>query len=100
MRTVVFSPEAMAQLQQLHRYLSDAAGSGIANRFTDALLLHCESLGIFPERAIRRDDIRSGLRLTQFRKRTVIAYAADTRQVTVLGIFHGGQDYKSHMRDG
>jgi len=97
-RTVAFAPEAVSQLKQLHRYIADAAGVRIADRFADALVSHCESLSTSPERAIRRDDIRPGLRLTHFRKRTAIAYTADEFQVTVLGIFHGGQNYLSRMR--
>lgn len=46
-------------------------------------------------RGTRRDDIRPGVRVTHYRKRTVIAFEADADPVLVLGIFHGGQDYES-----
>jgi plasmid stabilization system protein ParE len=48
---------------------------------------------------MRRDDIRPGLRITNYRKRTVIAFAVDTdaERVEILGIFHGGQDYEAGL---
>lgn len=44
-----------------------------------------------------REDIRPGLRVTHHKGRTLIAYAVDedTRTVSVLGIFYGGQDYEA-----
>jgi toxin ParE1/3/4 len=43
-----------------------------------------------------RDDIRTGLRLTHHKGRTVIAYAVDDKKlvVSVLGVFYGGQDHE------
>ncbi|MBN3053806.1 type II toxin-antitoxin system RelE/ParE family toxin, partial [Pectobacterium brasiliense] len=37
--------------------------------------------------------------VTNYRKRTVIAFMVeeDKRTVTVLGIWHGGQDYESDL---
>jgi plasmid stabilization system protein ParE len=51
---------------------------------------------------MRRDDIRPGLRITHYRKRTVIAFAVDThaQQVSILGVFHGGQDYETALVGG
>lgn len=46
----------------------------------------------------RRDDIRPGLRITTFRKRTVIAYAEVYDELAILGIFHGGRDYETGLK--
>ena len=56
----------------------------------------CEGLALFPLRGVPREDIRPGLRVTHHKGRTLIAYAVDedTRTVSVLGIFYGGQDYE------
>ena len=42
-----------------------------------------------------RDDIRPGLRTSSYKKRAVIATYVDdeTQQITILGVFYGGQDY-------
>jgi plasmid stabilization system protein ParE len=38
------------------------------------------------------------LRITHFRKRTVIAFAVLERRVEIFGIFHGGRDYAAILR--
>jgi plasmid stabilization system protein ParE len=44
-----------------------------------------------------RDDIRPGLRLTHFRKRTTVAYTVNHDRVAILGVFHGGQDVEATL---
>jgi toxin ParE1/3/4 len=95
---VVFSPEAMAQVEALYRYVSRAAGPDIASRYTNAIVTYCESLHTFPLRGMRRDDIRPGLRITHYKKRAVIAFAVDAEVVSVIGIYYGGQDYERVLR--
>jgi plasmid stabilization system protein ParE len=96
---VVFSPEAQAQLVELYLYIADAASPAVAARYADDLVSYCESLRTFPLRGLGRDDIRPGLRITNFRRRTVIAFAVNGAKVAILGIFHGGQDYESFLLD-
>jgi plasmid stabilization system protein ParE len=98
---VAFSPRAREQLIALDEYIARAASPELAARYTDAVADFCLSLATFPLRGIMRDDLRPGLRITNYRKRTVIAFAVelDVRRVTVLGIFHGGQDYQAVLRD-
>lgn len=92
---VVFSPEASANLVDVYRHISEAASPDIAARYTEAIISFCESLETFPHRGTMRDDIRPGLRITNFRKRTVIAFMVDQVSVSILGVFYGGQDYES-----
>lgn len=49
-------------------------------------------------RGTHRDDVRPGLRITNYKKRAVIAFAVDAAQVSVIGIFYGGQDYESGLQ--
>lgn len=44
---------------------------------------------------MRRDDIRPGLRITNYKKRAVIAFEVDAEVVSVIGVYYGGQDYES-----
>lgn len=39
-----------------------------------------------------------GLRVTNYRKRVVIAFDVDAEQVSVIGIFYGGQDYETVLQ--
>lgn len=96
---VVFSPEAQEQLAELYRYIAEAASPDIATQYTDAIVNYCESLRTFSLRGTQRDDVRPGLRITNYRKRTVIAFAVDNEAVAILGIFYGGQDYETILRD-
>lgn len=96
---VVFSPEAEEQLTELYRYIAADASPDIAARYTEAIVSYCESLRTFPHRGNTRDDVRPGLRVTHYKKRTVIAFDVATEVVSIIGIFYGGQDYESILRD-
>lgn len=95
---VVFSPEALAQLEALYGYVAQAASPDIASRYTNAIVTYCEGLHTFPLRGTRRDDIRPGLRITNYKKRAVIAFAVDADAVAIVGVYYGGQDYESALR--
>ena len=94
--TVVFAPEAEDGLVSLYEYISVNASPGTAQRYIDAIMNYCEGLANFPHRGTRRDDVRPGLRITNFKRRAVIAFEVDdaARQVAILGVFHGGRDYE------
>lgn len=96
--TVEFAPEALEQLSMLYRYVAKAASPEIAQRYTDAIVTHCEDLRTFPLRGNKRDDIRPGLRITNYRKRAVIAFSVDAKQVSILGVFYGGQDFEAALQ--
>jgi toxin ParE1/3/4 len=96
---IVFSPEAEAQLVALHGYLAHEAGLAVARSFTEAIVQHCEALDIFPNRGAPRDDLRPGLRTLSFRGRVTIAYSVYADVVTILAVFHGGQDFESALRE-
>ena len=96
---VVFSPEAEEQLTALYNYIADAASSEIADGYVEAIIQYCENLHTLPIRGTLRDDVRPGLRITNYKKRTVIAFAVDIEAnlVSILGFFHGGQDYETFL---
>ena len=96
---VVFSPEAAEQLAELYRYLAEAAAPDVAAQYTEAIVSYCESLRTFPLRGTQRDDVRPGLRITNYKKRAVIAFDVDAEVVTIIGVFYGGQDYETILRD-
>ncbi len=93
--TVVFTPEAEEQLAVLYRYIAAAASPGIAERYTSAIVTYCEGLQDFPHRGTRRDDIRPELRITNYKKRAVIAFEVSAERVSIIGVLYGGQDYET-----
>ena len=96
--TVNFSPEAEEQLASLYRYLAAVASPKIANRYTSAIVSYCEGLNTFPHRGLPRNDIRQGLRVTNYKSRTIIAYDVTAEVVSIIGIFYGGQDYETNFQ--
>jgi plasmid stabilization system protein ParE len=96
---IVFSPEALEQLSELFHYIAKAASPDTAERYTGAIVSYCESLSTFPHRGTMRDDVRPGLRITNYKKRTVIAFDVEAELVSIIGIFYGGQDYESILQD-
>ncbi|MEA3112620.1 MAG: hypothetical protein QOG58_2419 [Caballeronia sp.] len=94
---VKFAPEALEQLDSLEQYIAEAASSTVAAGYIDAIVSYCESLQSFPQRGIRRDDIRPGLRITNYRGRTVIAFAVEEDPLYIIGVFYRGQDYETAL---
>lgn len=68
----------------------------MAVNFVDGIVAYCESFETFPERGTRRDDLLPGLRVTNYRKNTTVAFRVDTDTlvVSIIGVFYGGQDYE------
>ena len=96
---IAFTPEFEDQLAALYRYIAEAASPGIAARYTDAIVGYCETLHSFPHRGTLRNDLRPGLRITNYKKRAVIAFDVADDQVSIIGVFYGGQDYESILQD-
>ncbi len=93
--TVVFTPEAEEQIAALYHYIAQAASPDIAQRYTEAIITYCEGLHIFPHRSHARDEIRPGLRVTNYKGRCVIAFDVAAETVSIIGVFYGGQDYET-----
>jgi plasmid stabilization system protein ParE len=97
--SVVFTPEAEEQLLSLYRYIAMHESPAVATKYTDAIVAYCETLSAFPHRGTCRDDVRPGLRITNYKRRTVIAVEVDeaAAQVAIIGVFYGGRDYESAL---
>ena len=96
---IVFSPEAEDQLAALYSHIAALTSPEIAARYTEALVSYCESLRTFPHRGTLRDDVRPDLRITQYKKRTVIAFDVEADKVSIIGVFYGGQDYETILQN-
>jgi plasmid stabilization system protein ParE len=93
--TVVFTPEAEGQLAELYRYIADKASANSALRYTNAIVDFCAAMKTFPRRGVARDDIRPGLRISNYKKNAIVAFAVDDVEfiVTIIGVFYGGRNY-------
>lgn len=95
---VRFAPLAQEQIAAIEDYIALASGHApTAVRYVEGIVAYCEGFAMFPRRGTRRDDLLPGLRMTNYRKRTLIAFRVDTiaQIVSIVGVFYGGQDYES-----
>jgi Plasmid stabilization system protein len=95
--TVCFAPAAQDQLDAIEEYIALASGLPVtAANFVDGIVAYCESFETFPERGTRRDDLLPGLRVTNYRKSTMVAFRVDTvaKAIAIIGVFYGGQDHE------
>ena len=98
-RAVVFSPEAHADLLALYDWIAEAASPDIALAYIDRLETYIRGFNLASERGMRRDEIRPGLRTVGFERRVTIAFNVTERQVVILGIFHGGQNWQDMLSE-
>jgi toxin ParE1/3/4 len=97
-RRIVFSPEAQRDLLELYDYIAVRDGDVHAIRYIGRIEKWCKSLDSFPERGMRRDDIRPGLRVMGFERRVTIAFRVGPAAVTILRILYGGRDVLRALR--
>jgi len=97
--TVVSAPEAEDSLVELYEHIAEHSPPALAQRYTAAIVTCRESLAPLPLRGTPRDDVRPSLRITNYRRRTVIALEVDEagRRVASLVVFYGGRDYESAL---
>lgn len=96
--TVAEAESAFSDYVAISTYIEEATGDrALADRTIDAIRSAVASLRHAPRRGVPRDDLRDGLRLLFYRRRTVIAYDIDETHslVRVLRVFYGGQDYEA-----
>jgi len=72
----------MAIVQHIERWTGDRA---TAVRTVRAIRAFVRSLETLPHRGLKRDDLRPGLRLIPFGRRTVIAFEIETRGAAPSG---------------
>ena len=96
---VIFTPEARDQLDALHAYIAAAADPETASRFVDGIIDHIATLSDFPKRGTPRDDLRMGLRTLAWRRRVTIAFVVEEVDVVIIGIFYGGRDFETMLKD-
>ncbi len=96
---VIFSPEAEEQLVVLYIYIAAKNSPSVAKIYIDAIVGYCEGMCNSPHRGTVRDDVRPGLRITNYKGSAVIAFDVVDELVSVIGVFYGGQDYETILRD-
>lgn len=96
---VSFRPLAEADLFGLYDFIAAEAGIEAAGRYIERIEAACLALERFPKRGTRREDIGSGIRTLGFERRATIVFQLKTRDVVIVRIFYGGQDYERALRE-
>lgn len=99
-REVLFSPEAQADLIGLYDYISRNDGPIIAMGYIERIEKYCLGFDVIGERGTRRDDIRPGLRIIGFERRTSIAFHVNAKRVTIDRVLYGGRHLERALGRG
>jgi toxin ParE1/3/4 len=98
---VRFRPQALADLENVYRYLLRAGATGLtASRFVTRMRNRCLRIGNVPMGGQSRDDLEPGLRTVPFEHSAVIAYKIEEGAVRITNVFYGGRDYEALYRGG
>lgn len=96
-RKVTFRTSAERDLDAIFDFIArDSPRNAI--EFTRRIRDLCLSLGEFPERGTRRDDLSSGLRTIGFKRRVLIAYRVFPNRIQVVHIYYGGRDIERLLK--
>ena len=93
-REVVFSPEAIDDLNRLYDWIASVAGATVAIRYIERIETFCMRLDLASERGVLREDIRPGLRVVGFERRLTVAFSVGVGTVTIYRLFYGGQNWE------
>lgn len=88
---VVFSPEAEDDLLQIYDFIADRANPERAYAYAERIRSYCLAFGAFPERGVRRDELRLGLRIVGFERRATIAFHVTPSLAIIDRILYGGR---------
>lgn len=93
-REVVFSPEAIDDLNRLYDWIASVAGAAVAIRYIERIETFCMRLDLASERGVLREDICPGLRVVGFERRLTVAFSVGVETVTIYRLFYGGQNWE------
>jgi toxin ParE1/3/4 len=96
---VLFSPEAIADLNRLYDYIAPRGGRQVAEAYIARLHQYCLDMKTFPKRGTRRDDIWRGLRMVGFERKATIAIEVTYDEVRIVRIFGRGQDVEAELKE-
>ena len=99
-RNVVFAPEAEDDLLQIYDFIADRANPERAYAYVERISAYCLGFATFPERGVKRDELRPGLRIVGFERRVTIAFHITPALVVIDRILYWGRDVAGPLADG
>ena len=94
--TIHYSPEARADLKELHDYITFHATAHTAAKYIRRIRAFCRELTIAPHRGENRNHLRPGLRSIGFEDRVSVVFAVleDQHIIEIEGFHYGGRQYR------
>jgi toxin ParE1/3/4 len=96
---VIFAPEALADLTSIYDRIAGETSPERALAYVERLQRYCLAFATFPERGMRRDDLRPGLRTIGYRRRVTIAFHITPERVVIDRVLYGGRDVEGLLAD-
>jgi toxin ParE1/3/4 len=98
-RDVVLSPEALTDIDNIFDAIARAVGNAVADGFCTRLENYLSGFDLASERGTLRSDIRPNLRIVGFERRITIAFSVTAKNVTIIRIFWGGQNWSDTLEN-
>lgn len=92
-----YHEKAEAELDKLYEDIALQAGLEIAGDYVGGLIDFIESLTTFPQRGTVREGKIPGLRIIGYRRSVSVAFFVKQNNVTILGVFHRGQNITQEL---
>ena len=96
---IIWSPEALVDIDRLWDYYAEAAGRGTADRILREIAKAVAVIDDFPLAGRARDEIRSGLRSLAAAPHTVF-YRLKGDRPEIVRVLDGRQDIEEIFSDG
>lgn len=96
---VIFAPEALADLTSIYDRIAGETSPERALAYVERLQRYCLAFATFPERGMRRDELRPGLRTIGYRRRVTIAFHITPERVVIDRVLYGGRDVEGLLAD-
>ncbi|WP_408861819.1 type II toxin-antitoxin system RelE/ParE family toxin [Acidocella aquatica] len=84
---------------QIYDFITDRASPERAYAYAERIRSYCLAFDAFPERGVRRDELRPGLRIIGFERRVTIAFHITPALVIIDRILYGGRDVEGLPAD-
>lgn len=98
-RRLHYSPEALAQLDDLDDYLTEVAGVAVAAAYLLRVLDFCEGIATEPISGHRRDDLFPGLVTRTFERKRVVCFVVVGSDIHIVAIYGTSQDWEHDLRE-
>lgn len=91
---VRLSDDATRDLGEIYAFIREKSASpAVARAYVARIREFIAGFDIFPKRGTPRDDVREGLRIVGFERRTSVAFLVENESVVILRVLYAGRRF-------